>query len=87
MQQRLTYGLSRSPIRAHFQNIPKKLFALDLCSSISPSLVEIEGEPGGRVHVPVLVAIHDPGHHGVGVGACADDQEDHQEEGLEVEQG
>lgn len=38
-------------------------------------------------HVPALVAIHDPGHDGVGVGAGADDQEDHQEEGLEVEQG
>lgn len=25
IQQILTYGLKRSPIRAHFQNIPKKL--------------------------------------------------------------
>lgn len=37
--------------------------------------------------VPVLVAVHYPGHDRVRIGARADDQKDHQEQGLEVEEG
>lgn len=35
----------------------------------------------------MLVAVHDSGHDRVCIGACADDQEDHQEQGLEIEEG
>ncbi len=37
-------------------------------------------------NVPVLVAIHDAGEDVVRVGACADEEEDDEEEGLEVEE-
>lgn len=37
--------------------------------------------------VPVLVPVHYRGEHGVRVGARADEQEDDEEEGLEVEEG
>lgn len=35
----------------------------------------------------MLVAVHHPGHDRVRIGARADDQKDHQEQGLEVEKG
>lgn len=34
----------------------------------------------------MLVAVHDSGHDRVSVCACADDEEDHQEKGLEIEE-
>lgn len=37
--------------------------------------------------VPVLVPVHYRGKHRVRVGARADEQEDDEEEGLEVEEG
>lgn len=48
---------------------------------------EFEGESKFRKRqdVPVLVAVDETGHHGVGVGACADEEQDDEEEGLEVE--
>lgn len=36
---------------------------------------------------PVLVAVHDAGRDGVHVGARADEQQDDEQEGLEVEEG
>lgn len=41
----------------------------------------------GARDVPVLVPVHYRGEHGVRVGARADEQEDDEEEGLEVEEG
>lgn len=79
-QHMLTYGLSRSPMRAHVQNIPKTLF----CSALSPAcpavFVEriVLGCSGG---LPVLVAIHYPRKYVVGVCACADEEEDDEEKG------
>lgn len=37
--------------------------------------------------VVLLVAVHDSWEDGVKVGGCADGEEKHQEEGLEVEEG
>lgn len=34
----------------------------------------------------MLIAVHDPGHDGVGVCARTDDEQEDQEERLEVEQ-
>lgn len=65
----LTYGLSRSPTRAHFQNIPNTLF----------SSVQHLRESSFR-NLPVLVAVHDSGHDRVRICARADDQEYHQQQ-------
>lgn len=35
----------------------------------------------------MLIAIHDTGHHRVGICACANGQEEDEEERLEVEEG
>lgn len=40
----------------------------------------------GRDALPILVAVHDPRHDGVSIGACANDEEDDHEEGLEVKE-
>ncbi|EEH46145.2 uncharacterized protein PADG_02295 [Paracoccidioides brasiliensis Pb18] len=39
-----------------------------------------------KTSIPVLVAIHYPRHYRMGVSACADDEENDEEEGLEVEE-
>lgn len=71
-QHILTYGLSRSPTRAHFQNIPNTLRESVLCR-----IFRVQGDQGP---LPVLVPVHDPGHNRVRIGARADDQEDHQKQ-------
>lgn len=40
---------------------------------------------GERESIPVLVPVYEAGHHGVGVGARADEEQDDEEERLEVE--
>jgi hypothetical protein len=35
--------------------------------------------------MPVLVPVYEAGHHGVGVGARADEEQDDEQERLEVE--
>lgn len=64
-------------MRAHFQKIPNtlqqpnnQLWSL----SLSPRQAESRGS------LPVLVAIHDPWHDRVGIGARADQQENHQDQ-------
>lgn len=37
-------------------------------------------------HLPIFVGVKYPGEDLVHVGACADEEEDHEEEGLEVEE-
>jgi hypothetical protein len=39
----------------------------------------------GRYIIPVLVPVDEAGHHGVGIGARANEEDDDEEEGLEVE--
>lgn len=35
--------------------------------------------------LPMLVAVHYPRHDGMGIGTCADNEEDDHEERLEIE--
>lgn len=72
IQQILTYGLRRSPIRAHFQNIPKNL---DRSQQLETLWHRHKSHS-----LPMLVAVHDPGHDGVGIGACADNEQDNHQE-------
>ena len=37
--------------------------------------------------VPFLMSVHWSGECGVYIGGCADEEEDHHEEGVEVEEG
>ena len=39
------------------------------------------------MHIPILVPVHDAWHHGMRIGACADNQKDDKEERLEIEEG
>ena len=42
------------------------------------------GKKSGR-HVPLFVTVNEPRRNGADVRACADEQEDDEQEGLEVE--
>lgn len=70
----LTYGLSRSPTRAHFQNIPKSL-----SPTVSPldSLI-LPYSPWTGI-LPILVPVHDTRHDRVRISARADDEQDNQQ--------
>lgn len=39
-----------------------------------------------RSSIPILIAVHDPRHDGVGIGARTDDEQDNHKEGLEIEE-
>lgn len=79
MQHKLTYGDSLSPIRANFQNIPKKLLVVSQAASV--------GEGEGGIHVLVFPRIDHPGDSLANVGTCADEQEDDEEQCVEMEEG
>lgn len=82
-QHILTYGLSRSPTRANFQNIPKRLHRIRELLVISfPPLLRLDIEC-----LPILVPVHDPGHYRMSIRAGANKQEDHQEQRPKVEEG
>lgn len=81
-QHMLTYGLSRSPTRADFQNIPKILHQ----RTISLPVIFLHpgcASSGGRL--PILVPVHDPRHYRVRIAARADYQENHEKQRLKVE--
>lgn len=46
----------------------------------------MEGCKEGKECLPVFIPVHVAWHHIVDVGACADEEEDYEEEGLEVEE-
>jgi hypothetical protein len=73
----LTYGLSRSPTRAHFQNIPNSLS--QRVSHFVPCYSHLRDHPETRV-VPILVPVHDTRHNRVRISARANDEQDHQEQ-------
>lgn len=74
----LTYGLSRSPTRAHFQNIPKTLqspLSVHHCPRAGLQLMSL----------PILVPVHYPWHDRVRIGAGANYEQEYQQQRLEVE--
>lgn len=79
-QHKLMYGLKRSPTLANFQKMPMKLpidqhSRHEACALCRASFL------------PVLVSVHHGGYELVDVCACADEQEDDEEERLEIEEG
>jgi hypothetical protein len=72
------YGLRRSPIRAALQNTDVKL---DRVSAKDLKLYK-EG-----FKIPILVLVHDGREDAMCVRACADEQENNQQQRLEVEEG
>lgn len=66
-----------SPIRADIQKRPKNLCA---CSAREPGQ-----RRGNMVNAPFFVAVNQPGRDRAHVCASADEQEDDEKEGLEVE--
>lgn len=84
MQHRLTYGDSLSPMRANFQNIPKKLCVAGLVVS---RVATAEEEEERRVHVLVLPRIDHPRDSLADVGAGANQQKDDEEQSVEMEEG
>jgi hypothetical protein len=72
----LTYGLSRSPMRASFQKTP-----IGLRSRSTGDRRRGEGKGA-----PVLAGVHEGGEDVVGVGAGADAEEQAHEQRLEVEE-
>lgn len=83
MQHKLTYGDSLSPIRANFQNIPKKLLVVSQTNQINWLTPAEEG----RIHILVFPRIDHPGDSLADIGACADEQEDDEQQCIEVEEG
>lgn len=79
-QHKLMYGLKRSPTLANFQKMPMKL--PNDQHSRHPACVLWRAS-----FLPVLVSVHHGGYELVDVCACADEQEDDEEERLEVEEG
>lgn len=76
-QAPLIYGLSLSPTRANFQKIPVTL-----------RLGQRAGLKASRLLlIPILVPVHDSGREMVDVCARADQEQQHQKEGLKVEEG
>lgn len=73
----LTYGLSRSPTRAHFQNIPNNLSHKG--SAISFLAIPIFVITRSKV-VPILIPVHDTRHNRVRIGARANYEQYHQEQ-------
>lgn len=83
-QQMLTYGLSRSPIRAHFQKIPNILVReyISICN-LTPNRLSTKGTPD----IPVLIPVHDTGHYRMGIATGANNQEEHKKQRAKVEKG
>ena len=79
-QHMLMYGLSLSPIRAHFQKTPVILAMWLADSRIIVSFLALE-----FISLPILIPVEDAWRKVVDVCACADEQEDNEEERLEVE--
>jgi hypothetical protein len=55
------------------------------CSNVQRKQRKKEKRGGRERDVPILVPIDKSWHHGVGICACADEEEDDEEKGLEVE--
>lgn len=94
-QQMLTYGLSRSPTRAHFQNIPITLEAGqpgskngDRCvpDATDPILHLIPSSRRLGPRLPFFPLVHQGREYGVNVCRCADEKENDEQEALEVEE-
>lgn len=49
--------------------------------------VSFENIVNGVLYVPMLIAIHNTGHHRVGICARANGQKEDEEERLEIEEG
>lgn len=77
MQHKLTYGDNLSPIRANFQNIPKKLLVVNRSSA--QLVANSRGVPREKLHVLVFPRVDHPRDSLTDVGACADEQEDDEE--------
>jgi len=80
-----TYGLSRSPILAAFQKIPK-----NLGKAREHNKTKGERRGGGwgaRRLLPVLVLVEHSGNFLVEVGAGANEEENDDQETLKVEEG
>jgi hypothetical protein len=73
----LTYGLSRSPMRASFQKTPMGLRSRSTGD---------RRRGGGGKGAPVLAGVHEGGEDVVGVSAGADAEEQAHEQRLEVEE-
>ena len=83
-QHKLMYGLSLSPIRAHFQKMPMNLPTLRVSSCFAPWQTTILRD---TAVLPVLIPIEYRREHLVDVGGRADQEKDDEEERLEVEEG
>jgi hypothetical protein len=77
IQHTLMYGLKRSPILAHFQKTPVKALG-------HKSAYVVVGSPRC---LPILVSVHDSGEELVDVCAGADEEEQDEQRGIEVEEG
>lgn len=79
-----TQGLSLSPTLANFQNVPRGLRqSVNHC----PLSLFLSFHKNFRLCVPVLMRVHELGAISVNVSAGAYHQEEHHEQGLEVEDG
>lgn len=79
-QHMLMYGLSLSPIRAHFQKTPVILATWLAIRRIGVFFLQSD-----FISLPILIPVEDARRKVVDVCACADEQQDNEEERLEVE--
>jgi hypothetical protein len=78
IQHTLMYGLNRSPILAHFQNTPH--------TALQTSATTPVNSRGDCFHVRVLLSVHKSREELMAVCAGADEEEQHHEGRLEVEE-
>lgn len=79
-------------MRANFQKTPRKLFCVVCVSRVFLFWWEARrstSKVGGDACVcaPVFTLVHWSWERGVGVGGCADQEDQDEEEGVEVEEG
>ena len=80
-QHMLTYGLSLSPILAHFQKMPNILTQI----WVSPGLRSENCEEDSNV--PFTIPVHDFGESCMRISTCAYDEQEDKEQRLKVEDG
>jgi len=78
IQHKETYGLSRSPILAHFQKMPKTL------PIVSNRLI-FQARANRKLCLPISIPIHDAREDIVGIRTRAYQEQQCEEQRLEVE--
>ena len=79
-QHRLTYGLSRSPIRAARQNVPR-----GLCVSLYQHSITSCAAKAGPDHSPRFVPVQGCWEDTMQIRACADEEKHNKQQCLELE--